>query len=123
MAAVTRSQSFPRGRRMQLPGEFSRVRAQGQRLVLGCLIINWAEGTGPGSRLGVVTGRKLGPAVERNRARRLMRECFRRSQHVLTGKFDIVLIARNSINGRSMGAVEKDYLAALKRAGLTGGAE
>ncbi len=83
--------------------------------------MNWAEGAGPGSRLGVVTGRKLGPAVERNRARRLMRECFRRSQHVLTGKFDIVLIARNSINGRSMGAVEKDYLAALKRAGLTGG--
>lgn len=106
---------------MQLPGEFSRVRAQGRRLVQGCLIMNWAEGTGASSRLGVVTSRKLGPAVERNRARRLMRECFRRHQHDLKRTVDIVLIARNSINGRGLGEVEHDYLGALNRAGLTGG--
>ncbi len=119
MAAVTRPQAFPRGRRMQLPGEFSRVRSEGRRLVQGCLIMNWAEGRGAGSRLGVVTSRKLGPAVDRNRARRLMRECFRRHQQALKQKFDIVLVARNSINGRGLSAVEADYLAALKRAGLT----
>jgi len=105
---------------MQLPGEFSRVRTQGRRLVHGCLIMNWADGAGADSRLGVVTSRKLGPAVERNRARRLMRECFRRHQHALTRKVDIVLVARNSINGRALRGVEQDYLVALQRAGLTG---
>ncbi len=105
---------------MQLPGEFSRVRAEGRRLVHGCLILNWAEGKAPVSRLGVVTSRKLGPAVDRNRARRLMRECFRRHQHELKQNVDMVLIARNSINGRGLTGVEQDYLVALQRAGLTG---
>ncbi len=89
-------------------------------MVHGCLIMNWAEGKAPVSRLGVVTSGKLGPAVERNRARRLMRECFRRHQHALLQKVDMVLIARNSINGRGLRDVEQDYLVALKRAGLTG---
>jgi ribonuclease P protein component len=120
MAADIRPHSLPRGRRMQLPGEFSRVRAEGRRLVHGCLIMNWAESKAPSSRLGVVTSGKLGPAVERNRARRLMRECFRRHQRALMQKVDIVLIARNSINGRGLRDVEQDYLVALKRAGLTG---
>jgi len=118
MATPVRPQTFPRGRRLQLPGEFSRVRAQGRRLVQGCLIVNWAASSQPGSRLGVVTSRKLGPAVARNRARRLMRECFRRHQHELDDAIDLVLIARNSINGRGLGAVEQDYLTALRRAGL-----
>lgn len=108
---------------MQLPGEFSRVRAQGRRLVQGCLILNWADGSGRISRLGVVTSRKLGPAVDRNRARRLMRECFRQHQHALTRKVDLVLIARNSMVGRGMREVEHDFIGALNRAGLIGGAE
>jgi ribonuclease P protein component len=70
--------------------------------------------------LGVVTSRKLGMAVERNRARRLMRECFRRHRAAITRPVDLVLIARNSINGRKQGEVEQDYVTALKRAGLTG---
>lgn len=90
-------------------------------MVHGCLILNWAERAGRGSRLGVVTSRQIGSAVERNRARRLMRECFRRNRHVLTREADIVLIARKSINGRQLGAVERDYLVALARAGLKGG--
>lgn len=106
---------------MQLPGEFTRVRTQGQRLVHGCLIMNWAgAAAGSASRLGVVTSRKLGPAVARNRARRLLRESFRRHQDLLTQSVDLVLVARNSINGRGLPDVEKDYLGALRRAGLAG---
>jgi ribonuclease P protein component len=62
--------------------DFSRVRQTGQRLVLGCLIANWnrlPEGMPP--KLGVVTSKKIGGAVERSRARRLLRESFRLHQH------------------------------------------
>jgi ribonuclease P protein component len=122
MAAFPRPQSLPRGRRLQRPAEFSRVRTQGRRLVQGCLILNWMTAGGQTSRLGVITSRKLGPAVQRNRARRLLRECFRRHQSELTQPVALVLVARNSINGRGLGEVEIDYLAALRRAGLTEGA-
>ncbi|MFO1487436.1 MAG: ribonuclease P protein component [Verrucomicrobiota bacterium] len=99
--------------------DFSRVRESGQRLVMGCLIANWLE-LPPGSvtRLGVVTSGKIGNAVVRNRARRLMREAFRLHQNELLKPLDLVLVARHSISGKDFSGVEKDYLTTLRRAGL-----
>jgi ribonuclease P protein component len=56
--------------------------------------------------------------VQRNRARRLLRETFRRHQYDLAQPVDIILVARNSIAGRTYAEVEKDYLTTLRRAGL-----
>jgi ribonuclease P protein component len=99
--------------------EFARVRQQGERLAQGCLIANWnrlPEGDRP--RLGVVTGRKIGGAVARSRARRLLRESFRLHQHEFVEPVELILVARNSIVGKRLGDVERDFLTALNRAGL-----
>jgi ribonuclease P protein component len=99
--------------------DFARLRQRGERLALGCLIANWnqlPEGSRP--KLGVVTSKKIGDAVARSRARRLLRESFRQHQHEFSQPVELVLVARNSIAGKSFAAVEKDFLAALKRAGL-----
>ena len=96
-----------------------RVRQQGQRLVQGCLIANWnrlPDGASP--KLGVVTSRKIGGAIERSRARRLLRESFRQHQHEFARPVELVLVARNSITGKKFSGVEKDFLATLRRAGL-----
>ncbi len=111
------------GRAMRLGQnrDFMRIRQQGQRLAQGCLIANWNKlpvGTTP--KLGVVTSRKIGGAVERSRARRLLRESFRRHQHELSQPVELVLVARNSIAGRGFAEVERDLLTALNRAGLLG---
>ena len=115
----TRRLRLGRDLRLGQNRDFTRVRQQGERLALGCLIANWhrlPDGASP--KLGVVTSRKIGGAVERSRARRLLRESFRRHQHELSQPVELVLVARNSIAGRDFAGVEKDFLAALRRAGL-----
>jgi ribonuclease P protein component len=108
-----------RASRLAHSRDFARVRQQGERLAQGCLIANWSNlPVGAPPKLGVVTSRKIGSAVERSRARRLLRESFRRHQHEFAQPVELVLVARPSIAGRSFAEVEKDFLTALNRAGL-----
>jgi ribonuclease P protein component len=110
---------FPRSRRLKQQGEFARARAQGRRVVCGCLIANVLPRPGQlETRLGVVTGKKVGNAVARSRARRLMRESFRLHQHELAGPVDLVLVARPSIAGRKLAEVERDFLRVARQAGI-----
>jgi ribonuclease P protein component len=105
--------------RLQQQRDFARVRQEGQRLALGCLVANWNTlPAGAASRLGVVTSRQIGGAVARSRARRLLRECFRQHQNEFAQPVELVLVARNSVAGKNFAEVEKDFLAALNRAGL-----
>src|SRR5688572_21361736 len=91
---------FSQEQRLERAWEFDKVRREGQRVVKGCLILNWrvTEGTpnASASRLGVVTSRKIGGAVVRSRARRLLREVFRQHQHDFARPLEIVLVARQS---------------------------
>jgi ribonuclease P protein component len=115
------SLGLPRNYRIQRGGDFSRIKREGQRVVQGCLILNWRLlPEAIGSRVGVITSKRIGNAVARNRARRLLREAFRQHQTQLVLPADLVLIARNSIVGRPFAAVEKDYLEALRKARLAG---
>jgi len=110
---------FPRASRLEQSRDFARVRQQGDRLALGCLIANWSQlPDGAVPKLGIVTSKKIGGATERSRARRLLRESFRRHQHEFKQPVELVLVARNSIAGKTFADVEKDFLAALNRAGL-----
>ncbi len=68
---------------------------------------------GTGSRLGVAATRKLGSAVERNRAKRLARELFRARK--LTVALDVVIVPRRDMLDAPFASLESDYRAALDR--------
>jgi len=113
---------FSRSARLHYGHEFAQVKSQGQRLTAGCLLLNWNDRPGqPHSRLGVITSKKIGNAVTRSRARRLIRETFRLNQHKLHRSIDLVVIARNSITSKNRPGVEKDFLGGLHRARLLKG--
>jgi ribonuclease P protein component len=99
--------------------DFARLKEHGRRLAVGCLLANWQPSpAGASSRVGVITPGKVGPAVARSRARRLLREVFRLHQHDLARPLDLVLVARPSIAGKRLSEVEKDFLTTLRKAGL-----
>jgi len=120
MAAQTSQRlRFDRGARIKQGRDFARVRQAGERLVVGCLIANWQRlPPGSASRLGVITAGRIGNAVVRSRARRLLRESFRVHQHDLAVPVDLVLVARQSIAGKEFASVEKDFLTTLRRGRL-----
>ena len=120
MAAPTPKRlRLSRAMRIKQGRDFARIRLEGERRASGCLIANWRRlPGGSAARLGVVTGRKVGNAVARGRARRLLREVFRVHQHDLVQPIDLVLIARPSIAAKGFEEVELDFLASLRRTGL-----
>ena len=117
-AEVPQRRTLGRAARIKQGRDFAGVRREGQRFAGGCLIANWRQRAGAESRLGVITSGKIGGAVARNRARRLLRESFRLHQHELVHPLDLVLVARPSIAGKALAEVEKDLLTTLRKTGL-----
>ena len=71
-----------------------------------------------GTRVAFVCGRRVGMAVARNRARRLMRETWSALAPGTQGGFDIVFVAQPEIAGAGMGDVLAETRVALVRAGV-----
>jgi len=64
-------------------------------------------------RFGVAATRKIGSAVERNRAKRRARELFRRRKNI--GGLDIVIVPRREMLDAPFATLEADYTALLAR--------
>lgn len=64
-------------------------------------------------RLGIAATRKLGGAVQRNRAKRLIREVFRRNK--IASGFDVVIIPKRDLLDASLSTLEADYRTLLER--------
>jgi len=70
-----------------------------------------------GSRIGITTTRKMGNSVERNRARRLVREAFRRNKWLVPQGVDIVINAKRSLVEAAYRDFESEFVTFLQRAG------
>ena len=108
-------QALPAARRIRRRPEFERVYDAGAKAHGRFMTVFVLPNGGAQPRLGVVATRKIGSSVDRNRAKRLAREVFRR--HKMAGGLDIVVVPRREMLDAPFANLEADYRAALQRSG------
>lgn len=102
--------------------EFDCVRNEGKRRDCGAFLLHLREFTDAERpsvrRLGVVASKRVGNAVYRARAKRLLREVFRLHQEDLPKNCDVVLTARSAIFRFEFAVLARRFCAATHQLSL-----
>ena len=81
------------------PAVFSRIYKKGTRVSGTGAAAYFIPNRRPYNRFGITAGKKIGGAVERNRAKRIIRAAYRKNELLLPLGYDIVIVARGDIAG------------------------
>ncbi|MCS4504958.1 ribonuclease P protein component [Arhodomonas aquaeolei] len=108
--------AFPRHARLTDSRAFSRVFADATRVADAHFTVLFRTQPEPGeARVGLAVSRRAAPrAVDRNRIKRIVRECFRRERHHLPN-VDIVVIARPKARHVSRAVLHRSVSALFAR--------
>jgi ribonuclease P protein component len=104
---------FTRTERVRRRVEYQQIYDRGVRTHGRYLTMFTLSNNLPVGRLGIAATKKLGGAVERNRAKRLIREVFRRNK--LAPGFDIVVIPKRELLDASLTALETEVRHTVER--------
>ncbi len=98
--------------------EFQRVWDTGRAWSHPLVILRASANGTSENRFGFVVGKKVGKAVERNRAKRLLREAVRHRIDRIVKGWDIILIARGGAENAEFTAIDTAVESVLRRAQL-----
>ena len=109
--------------RLRKNSDFQRVRREGHSWVHALLVLCALRNDLGYSRFGFSVSKRVGGAVVRNRARRLMREATRLRRAMIADGWDVVIIARQPMREANFHQVDRAVDQLLRRARLLKAAE
>ena len=98
--------------------DFRRLYYRGKSDAGSCLVTYVMKSRAGETKVGITSGKKIGNAVKRNRARRLIRAAFSCFEGRLKGNYDIVFVARTKTPLVKMQDVKVQMEAQLKSLGV-----
>jgi len=114
---------FSAAQHLRRPREIRAVREQGRRLECQAFTVWWKHRDGsestaqePASRVCVIASTAaVGGAIQRNRAKRRLRELYRLRQHDVPANCDLLLIARKAALGCPVAWLETRFTEACRK--------
>jgi ribonuclease P protein component len=104
--------------RLRKSSDFKRVWRYGKSYAHPLMVLKVIKNQEENSRIAVAAGRSIGKAVQRNRAKRLIREAIRPMLSQIQTGWDIVIISRKPMSEASFNHVQSVLLDLLKKSGL-----
>ena len=98
--------------------EFRRAYNKGEALVSPYFVAYAFKTKGTKLRLGITVSKKLGCAVKRNRAKRVITAAFREVSPQISGGYDFVIVARSKILSVKSYEVARVLKKQLKKVGI-----
>jgi ribonuclease P protein component len=107
--------TFGRAQRVRKRLEFQEIQAGGRRVTTAHFaLVVYGRATAAGARLGITASRKVGNAVRRNRAKRLIREAFRATRELWPDDVDLVVLVRRAPQGMKLAEVVAEWQGAAR---------
>lgn len=98
--------------------DFGRIYGKGKSVGERYVVLFFIRNRLGYNRRAFLASKKVGNSVQRNRARRLIRQSWKNIEEKLPEGYDFIIIARHSINGTKCPQVEESLRRALRRSGL-----
>ena len=100
--------------------DFDAIYKAGRSVPDRYIVLFYRKNDLPYNRTAFLASKKVGNSVHRNRAKRLMKESYRLNLEKFSTGYDLIFIARNTINGKKLRDVEKSMLNAAERGKVLG---
>lgn len=101
--------------------DFKRLYYRGKAFVDPAFVMYVAKGRNKTTRLGITAGKKIGTAVRRNRAKRLIRAAFSSVADRIVPGYDFVFVVRSRILDKKSHIIANSIENQLKAAGVWNG--
>jgi ribonuclease P protein component len=108
MFSVVRHQAFPKKARVTSRGEFEAMQSGARKTSRGNVLALWTTTGEKAPRLGITASRKVGNAVVRNKAKRWIREWFRKTKETLPRGLTLVVVVRRGAVEAGHPALDRD---------------
>ena len=98
--------------------EFRYAYRKGKKIVSTYLVLHYVKNRTPVNKLGI-NASKLRKAVDRNRAKRLIRVCYRELVSALPSGYNIIFVARSAMENAELSDVKKSMEYCFRKSDLT----